>query len=322
MKIGVTGANGFVGRHLVERLVVQGHDVTALVRTASAVVTDLPHDVVHIPDLNGKTDPGHLRAAVSGLDVIIHLAGHVHAMNAAEDDPAFHDVNVLGSQRLFEAAEAAEIKRFVFLSSVKAAGERSGNTPLSAGNSPGPEDAYGRSKRDAEKTLHALADKSDCALIILRSTFVYGWPPVGNFKSVVNAVLKGIPLPLAAINNRRHMIFVGNLADALCHTIEAPGLTDEPYFVADCDPVSTSDLFRLTGDAFSSPARLFYVPLWMLRFAGMLTGKRPMIERLTGNLDVDTGPFRRDAGWMPPYNMSEGLSMCAAEYSRSQKNRK
>jgi len=322
MKVGVTGANGFVGQHLIQRLDKAGHDVTALVRNKASMLGSATCSIVEIPSLNSRVNIQDLVVILAGLDVLIHLAGHVHKMNDTDDDTLFHDVNVVGSERLFEAADTADIKRFIFLSSVKAAGERSNNMPLTLENSPGPEDTYGCSKRDAEQALQAMAGEVVCDLVILRATFVYGWPPVGNFKSVINAVKKGVPLPLASIQNHRHMIFVGNLADALCRASVADGLKATPYFIADDRPVSTPELFRYTGRAFASPARLFPMPLWMLRVAGLLTGRSSTIARLTENLEVDTAPFRRDASWFPPYNMSEGLSLSANMDNPSAEDRK
>lgn len=322
MKVGVTGANGFVGAHLIQKLDEAGHDVTALVRNHDSMPSSTACSIVEIPSLNSQVSVQDLVTMLTGLDVLIHLAGHVHKMNDTDGDASFHDVNVIGSERLFEAANSADVKRFIFLSSVKAAGERSNETPLTLHNSPGPEDAYGRSKRDAEQSLQTMASEGTCNLLILRATFVYGWPPVGNFKSVINAVKKGIPLPFASIQNRRHMVFVDNLVDALCHTSVTDGLSSTPYFIADDRPVSTPDLFRLTGQAFASPARLFPMPLWVLRMAGLLTGRSSAIARLTENLEVDTSPFRRDASWFPPYNMSEGLNMSANADNPSTKDRK
>jgi len=322
MKIGVTGANGFVGTHLIKKLETEGHDVTALVRDKGTIAVPTDASVVEIPTLDGQVEITTLSEQLRGLDALIHLAGHVHKMSADGRETAFHDVNVLGSARLFEAANDAGISRFVFLSSVKAAGERSGAAPLTLENSPGPEDAYGRSKRDAEQKLQALAVDANCHLTILRATFVYGWPAVGNFKSVINAVQKGVPLPLNSIQNRRHMVYVGNLVDALWRASTSNTLSSTPYFVADDEPVSTPDLFRQTGNAFGTPAKLFPMPVWILRLAGALTGRRNVIARLTENLEVDTRPFRRDADWMAPYNMSEGLMMCADNHAQSMRDGK
>lgn len=311
MIIAVTGANGFVGRHVCAALADAGQGVRALVRNPVATALPDATEVIALPSLGATTDPKKLARALSGADVLIHLAAHVHIMNADGDDPAFHEVNVTGSQRLAEAAAAAGIRRIVFISSVKAVGERSDSDPITSSTIPAPEDAYGRSKYAAERALREIAARTDIELVVLRPTFVYGWPPSGNFKSVIAAVLKGLPLPLAAIDNRRDMTYVGNLADAVLRACTAPGLQAEPYFLSDGDAVSTAMLFRRVGKAFGRPARLFYAPIWLLRLAGAVTGRGAVIARLTDNFEVDIGPFTRDAGWHPPYNMAEGLDVCA-----------
>jgi len=320
MKIGVTGANGFVGGHLLAALNAAGDDVRALVRSPDRMDASLCTDVAPIPTLVRDTDPESLRTALAGLDAVVHLAARVHVMNATLDDEAFTRVNVDGSAHLFTACAAAGIKRFVYMSSVKAAGERSTDRPLSADDAPAPEDAYGRSKLAAENRLRELARDSACELVILRPAFVYGWPPAGNFKTVISAVLKGLPLPLGGIDNRRDMTYVGNLADAVRAAVHAPNLLTTPYFIADAEAVSTPTLFRRVGEAFARPARLFYVPVWLLRLIGLLSGRSATIARITENFVVDTGPFRRDARWQPPYKMSEGLGAVAGAW-RDAENR-
>ncbi|MBO6948180.1 MAG: NAD-dependent epimerase/dehydratase family protein [Rhodospirillales bacterium] len=319
MRIGVTGANGFVGGYLLTALKDAGHDVVALVRSATGLDRASVDEVVTIPTIDGRTEVETLTAALEGLDCIVHLAARVHVMNAELDDKAFADVNVEGSLRLFDAAQEAGVERFVFLSSVKAAAERSGEKPLTSDDAPAPEDAYGRSKLEAERRLSALAAGSACKLVILRPAFVYGWPPAGNFRTVIKAVAKGIPLPLSAIRNARDMTYAGNLADAICAACSADGLLDAPYFVSDGTPVSTPDLFKGVGAALGRPARLFHVPVSLLRLAGALTGRSAAIARLTENFVVDTGPFIRDARWQPPYKMSEGLNAVAEAWQAAKR---
>ncbi|WNK00280.1 NAD-dependent epimerase/dehydratase family protein [Thalassospiraceae bacterium LMO-JJ14] len=311
MKIGVTGANGFVGGYLLAALKAAGHDVRALVRTPENLPLADADSVSAIPSIDRNTDIEALKAAMSGLDAVVHLAARVHVMNASLDDDTFHNVNVDGSARLFDAAVAAGIKRFVLISSVKAAGERSGVRPLISDDAPVPEDAYGRSKLAAEIRLREMAADRACELVILRPAFVYGWPPAGNFRAVISAVLKGFPLPLAGIENRRDMTYAGNLADAIATACTAPELHDTPYFISDGVPVSTPELFQAVAAAFGRPARLFHVPRWVLRLIGALTGRSAAISRLTGNFLVDTAPFHRDARWQAPYKMSEGLGAVA-----------
>ncbi len=319
MKVGVTGAGGFVGQHVTKALGNAGHSVRALVRRTPD--NDIPgvDDVRLIPSLGANTDRVSLTEALRGLDVIVHLAAHVHIIHGG-DEAAFMDANVAGSVALINATSAAGVPRFIFMSSVKAVGERSGQTPLNVTSTPMPEDAYGRSKLAAERALLEVAQKQNVQLNILRPTFVYGWPAVGNLGMVIWAIKKGIPLPLAGINNRRDMIYVGNLADAVAAAVGAKNITMHPYFLSDGDPISTPAFFRRVAKAFAKPARLFYVPVWLLQLLGVLGGRREMIDRLTESLEVDSTPFRRDARWQPAYNMDQGLAALAADYRRQNRN--
>lgn len=308
MIIAVTGANGFVGGYVTRALEKSGCSVRALTRTS----TRSNVSTVSIPDLNAATDVGALRSALQGADIVVHLAAHVHMMNSQEED-AFFDVNVGGTSRLFEAATAAGVKRFVFISSVKAVAERSEDTPLTNDTPAHPEDAYGRSKRAAEIEILSRSEKPDTPdIIILRPTFVYGWPPTGNFATLVRAVRNDIPLPLGGIKNRRDMLYVENLADAVRAACTSKSVGPGPYFICDGHPVSTTALFHETARAFGRRARLFPVPNRILRVIGALTGRQTSVRRLLENFHVDGAPFRRDLDWQPPYKLAEGLARCAA----------
>lgn len=320
MKVGVTGANGFVGRHLLARLQDAGHSVTAYVRNPHQSHNLHSQRIVQIPDINGDMDVIAFAELLQGNDVLVHLAARVHVMDGSVSEQQFRHTNVEGTLRLFEAAQAASVDKFIFLSSVKAAAERSGDSAITPENAPGPEDAYGRSKRDAEDGLSTLAEGSDTKLVILRPAFVYGWPAVGNFKSVVSAVRKGLPLPLASIKNRRDITYIGNLVDAITTSCETGDLGPYPYFIADGEPVSTPQLFEMTAKSYNRSARLLPCPLWLLKALGALLGRSGAVARLTENFEVDIGPFRRDAGWSPPYNMSEGLRESAASHLSEDQN--
>lgn len=312
MKIAVTGANGFVGQHTIRCLAEGGDTPMALVRDA-AKLNDRAINHAVIPTLDGNTPPASLIDALQGCDGVVHLAAQVHDMTGKTPESVMRDVNIAGTVRLIEAAIAADVKRFVFVSSVKAVGESTQpDAPFDTSTAPTPQDPYGRSKLEGERALLAAADGKDIQLVILRPTFVYGWPLVGNFKLLVNAVQAGYHLPFMAVENRRDMIYVGNLADAIATACHAEGITNTPYFVCDGDPVSTPELIRRVGDAFVTPAKLVNFPLGVLKIAGILIRKSATIQRLTENLEVDNSTFCRDAGWKPPYKMSEGLALCAA----------
>lgn len=311
MKVGITGANGLVGRYICQRLAAADHEAVALVRNPAAGAVPGAREARALPTLGAST-PEAFRDAVAGLDAVVHLAAHVHVMKSAPPPNIFKAVNVDGSLAVFEAAIAEGAKHFIYMSSVKAAGERSSGKPLSTADTSHPEDAYGRSKLAAEHALIERAVDWDGRLVILRPTFVYGWPATGNFKAVISAVRKGLPLPIAGIENRRDMTYAGNLADAVRAALTAPGVAQGPYFISDGEAVSTPELFRRTADAFNGRARLLPAPVSVLKLAGAVTGRGAMISRLCESFEVDIGPFCRDAGWQAPYKMTDGLAEIAA----------
>lgn len=312
MKVAVTGANGFVGQHTVQALAKSGDTTVSLVRNPKSL-SDPTINYAVIPTLNGSTSVPLLTPALQGCDAVVHLAAQVHDMTGKTPESVMRDVNIDGSVRLLEAAIATNVKRFIFVSSVKAVGEYTEYAaPFDTNTTPNPQDPYGRSKLDGERTLARVADSAAIQLVILRPTFVYGWPLIGNFKLLVNTVRAGHPLPFMAVQNRRDMIYVGNLADAIRTSCSADEITETPYFLSDDAPVSTPELIRRVGEAFGTPAKLVHFPLTVLRIAGAITRKSATIQRLTENLEVDSSTFCRDAGWQPPYKMSEGLALCAA----------
>jgi UDP-glucose 4-epimerase len=223
---------------------------------------------------------------------------------APDPEAAFDRTNHRATARLAAQAAEAGVRRFLFLSSVKVHGDRS-DRPLSAADVPAPTDAYGRSKLAAEQALARHSGRM--ATVALRPPLVYGPGAKGNFLSLLRAVDRGLPLPLAAIDNRRSLIHVENLADAILAALDAPSGI---YLPSDRDDVSTAMLVRRIAAALGRPARLFPVPPAILRGLAAAAGKSAAIERLAGTLTVD-GAL---PGWHPPCSMSEGLAATASWY--------
>jgi nucleoside-diphosphate-sugar epimerase len=252
MRIHVTGASGFIGSHLCPALTAAGHE---------------------------------LRASVEGCDAVVHLANIAHARASAAE---LHRVNVEGTIAQARAALAAGARRFVYLSSAKAAS---------------PDDAYGHAKRIAEQALMAMPGLEPA---ILRPPLVYGPRVKANFLALMRAVDRGWPLPLASVRNRRSLLYVGNLADAILRCLAAaPGA--RIYGVTDGAPVSTPELCHMLGRALGRPARLWPFPPALLRLA-------PGGARLVDSLVVDDGALRNELGWRPPSGLEEGLRHTAAWY--------
>jgi UDP-glucose 4-epimerase len=289
MKVLVTGANGFVGSHLCPQLEQSGCEVIRAVRGS-------------VGNIDGKTD---WSAVLRSVDVVVHLAARVHIMNDTAGDPltAFRKVNTDGTLNLARQAIAAGVKRFVFVSTIKA-------------DRPDPDDAYGISKYEAEQGLMQIAAQTEMETVIIRPPLVYG-PGVGvNFLRLMKLAGSGIPLPLASVHNRRSLVYVGNLCDLIFHCLENPSAAGQTFFVSDGRDISTPELLRLLAEAQHKKARLFPMPGKIIRTAGRLSGRSAEIERLCGSLQVDISYARKTLGWTPPFEFGEGIRKTVDWFTR------
>ncbi len=310
MRILVTGATGFVGHFLCKRLLAEGFSVRGTLR-ASVNPSSLVDGVepVTVKSLGADTPWSH---AMAGVDTIIHLAARVHIMDDPSTDPLteFRNINVAGTARLAGEAAKAGVKRFVFISSIKVNGEES-SKPYTTDSPSLPSDPYGISKWEAEQALRIIEAETGLEVVIVRPTLVYGPGVKANFLNMMKIITKGIPLPLASVANKRSLIYVGNLVDALTICAIHPAAAGQTYLVSDGEDVSTPDLIRRTAKALELPARLFPVPASFIRLAGKLSGKSSAVNRLTGSLTVDSTKIRRELGWKPPFTLDEGLAETA-----------
>jgi len=307
----VTGATGFVGHFLCRRLLSAGITVrgTLLSHENPASLVDGVEPVT-VGLLAADTLWSH---AVAGVDTIIHLAARVHIMDDSAADPLteFRRVNVEGSVQLAREAAKSGVKRFVFISSIKVNGEESA-TPYAPDSPPNPSDPYGSSKWEAELALRKIEAETGLELVIIRPTLVYGPGVKANFLNLMKLIAKGIPLPLASINNSRSLIYVGNLADALATCAKHPSAAGQTYLVSDGEDVSSPELIRRTAKALGVQARLFSVLPVLMRVAAKMTGKTAAVNRLLGTLTVDNSKICNELGWKPPFTMEDGLRVTAA----------
>lgn len=251
------------------------------------------------------------------VDVVTHLAARVHVMHDEASDPLeeFRKVNVAGTENLARQAAKAGVKRLVYVSSIKVNGEatREGGK-FSECDMPSPQDPYGISKCEAEQVLHCVAKETGLEIVIVRPPLVYGPGVKGNFAQMLKVLARGIPLPLASVDNKRSLVYVGNLVDALILCATHPAAVGQTYLVNDGEDISTSDLLRRLSVEMGHPARLFPCPKALLKLAGLLTGRADQVERLLGSLQVDSSKIRRELGWQPPYALEQGLRVTADGY--------
>ena len=228
--------------------------------------------------------------AIAGAQAVVHLAAIAHRHASRQE---LDEVNVRLAARVGREA-AAQGAQLVFLSSVKVHGEES-RTPLTERSPLAAQDPYAVSKVRAEDMLGAIPN---LRLAVLRPPLVYGAGVKANFLALMRAVARGWPLPLGAIKNRRSLIYVGNLVDAIVRCLSAEGT----YLVCDGEPISTPVLCRELGVALGRPARLLPFPPALLP------------RKLAASLAIDDSAIRERLGWRPPFTREQGLTATAAWY--------
>lgn len=311
MKILVSGANGFIGRHLSAHLLETGHEVTAAVRAHGAAPTGTTEVVTG--NLGADTVWDGLLA---GHDAVIHLAARVHVMHDTSADPlaAFRSVNTAGTERLARAAAQQGVARLVFLSSIKVNGERTHGRPYTALDDPQPQDPYGLSKYEAEVALRRVERDLGIEVVIVRTPLVYGPHVGGNFVRLLALTRRGVPLPLASVRNRRTMVSVWNLVDLLEKSASDAEAAGALVLAGDAFSPSTAQLFRELSSAMGRKSRLFSFPPGLLHLAGRLTGQSAIIKRLTESLDVQAGSSSNGWAWVPPVQFAESIRRTVACY--------
>jgi nucleoside-diphosphate-sugar epimerase len=303
--VAVTGANGFVGRALMAALPRHDCEPRGLVRSGASA------DTVAVGDIGPDTDWGE---ALSGIDTVIHCAARVHVMKDDAADPLaeFRRVNTEGTRKLAEDAGRCGVKRLVFVSTIKVNGE-STNYPsgslarFTPFDTPSPTDPYAISKWEAESLLREIVEGSGLEVVVVRPPLVYGPGVGGNFRTLIDAVRRGMPLPLGRVDNRRSLVALPNLVDLLGVCAVHPDAAGETFLVSDDDDLSTPELIRRIASALGREARLLPVPPALLRVAGRLTGQGERIERLIGSLQVDIGHTCRRLQWRPKTSVDAGL---------------
>ena len=308
MKIIITGVNGFIGLALCSEAVAQGISVCGISRSPC----DLPAGVKSriVANIDSNVD---WREALTGRDVVIHLAARVHVLMDRAFDPleAFRAVNLHGTLNLARQAAAVGVRRFVFISSIGVNGAETFQQPFTYQDQVAPHSPYVVSKYEAELGLQKLAAETEMEVVIIRPPLVYGPNPPGNFGSLMRWLKRGLPLPLGAIHNQRSLVALDNLVDLIMTCLIHPAAANQTFLVSDGNDISTTELLRRMGQAMGHPARLIPVPAGILKLAATMVGKQDLAQRLCGSLQVDIEKTRRLLGWNPPLTLDQGLKKAA-----------
>ncbi|MGR9087540.1 MAG: UDP-glucose 4-epimerase family protein [Gammaproteobacteria bacterium] len=311
----ITGANGFIGTGLCARMVSEGWPVRASVRPSGQIPPEV--DRIDIGDIDKDTD---WTRSLQNVDTVIHLAGRAHVTKDCALDPLaeFRRINVEGTMNLARQARVFGVRRLIFISSIKVNGE---NTPLrhpfTALDRPAPSDPYGISKHEAEQGLLQLADASGMEIVIIRPPLVYGPGVEGNFLTMMRWLDKGIPLPLGRVYNKRTLVALDNLVDLIMTCIRHPAAVNRTFLAGDAEDLSTTELLRRLASALGKKPRLLPIPVGFLNFCLGLLGKRALVQKLCGSLQVDIGQTRSVLDWTPPVKVDDALRKAAQDFIRA-----
>ncbi|RXJ83089.1 NAD-dependent epimerase/dehydratase family protein [Arcobacter cloacae] len=276
MKLLITGSSGFVGNYFINKYKNKYN-----IKTFSFL-----KDETHTLDC-------------SDIDVVFHLSALVHQMGGASCEE-YEKVNVTQTLQLAKKAKESGVKQFVFMSTVKVYGEETDSVYTE--KSPcTPEDEYGKSKLKAEFELQKLEDE-DFKVSIIRTPIIYGYGVKANIKNLVNLVNKVSILPFGNIQNKRSMVYIGNL----CYVVDEV-ITQQKsgiFLASDDEPLSTSRLIELIAKNLDKKIYLIKVPF----FESLLKLLKPSFyKRLYGSLEVDNSITKEKLNLKNPYSVEDGI---------------
>lgn len=304
-KVAVSGANGFVGRAVLSRLIQENRTVTAFVRDGSMQQLE-GASVASIVDRTSWS------SALRQCSVFVHCAGLAHVLKdkrrAALNE--FRDVNVDLTLALARSAAAAGVKRFVFVSSIGVNGLTSGPEAFTPEGPANPQTPYSISKFEAEQGLQAISEETGIEIVVVRPPLVYGADAPGNFGVLMAMLRQGWPLPLGAVTkNRRSYVALPNLVDLLLTVCDHPAAANQVFLVSDGEDLSTTDLLRRLAAAMGRPEHLWPVPSAWLWLGAKILARQDLAQRLLADLRVDISKTRRLLGWSPLVTVGEGLGL-------------
>jgi nucleoside-diphosphate-sugar epimerase len=294
--IALTGGTGFIGRHLVRELSRRGYRLRVLLRRPSVLPPECASAVV-----GDLARPQNMAAALAGADAVIHSAGVAHGMSGLPEDD-HRALNTEATIGLARAAQRAGVRRFVFLSSIRAQSGPTAADVLTEDSEPRPTDAYGRSKLAAERGLAQL----ELDWVALRPVLIYGEGVKGNMARLIALARSSWPLPLAGLDARRSLLSLDNLATAIDFLLAAPAPLRRPLIVADPGALTIPEMIAAMRRGLGRSPGLFRVPTPILEMTLRALGRREVYERLAYPLVADAAALAR-LGWAAPVTTASGL---------------
>jgi len=315
-RLGITGANGFVGSAIRVSAGAAGWDTISVVRSGSSVRdTDDSFRLVDDP-----WSPEAWADIFQDVDCVVHLIGRAHHVGEGSEayDEYYRD-NVLVSEALTDGLARTAVQKVVYLSSIKAVGEQTDGRPIDGNTVPKPTTPYGQTKLEAEDRFARWADNASRHLVVLRPPLVYGPGVKGNFRSMLRIADSAIPLPIGSIENMRSMISLDNLCDVILASASEEIRGIHRLSVADSEVLSTPDVVTILRAAMGRKADIFRFPEQLLAVASRVAGVEGQFRRISEDLVVDGAAAESVLGWIPRKTAIQGLVETARWYTAGMK---
>jgi len=306
-RILVTGATGFIGKTLVKAFEEKEMLYRAAMRSNDKSICY--QESVITGTLTADQD---WTDALDGIDIVIHLAGKVPRKGCSL--LTYIEQNTTATINLARQAEAANVKRFIFISSIKLNGDKTGQDQQFTEMVENiPKDPYALSKFKAEKGLINISKTGNMEIVIIRPPVVYGPGVKGNFSTMIRWLRLGVPLPFSQISNRRSFIAIDNLVDFICMCIQHPRAANQIFLISDGECISTTTLLERISRALSLKSRLVAVPPLLLRRIILFIGSEQLVDSLLSSLELDISKAINILGWKPIISMEEQIKKMRLE---------
>lgn len=299
MNIAITGTNGFIAKHLIKSLKAKNINIIKIKREQD--------------NLGRSTNKFLLTSQgknyLKNVDIVIHCAARVHQLKerGGNVEKLYRESNVNCTKMLAKQSIKSGVKKFIFLSSIKVHGEETQDNQFFNQNSEfNPLDNYAKSKYEAEKELQLL--KKYIKIVIIRPPLVYG-PGVGaNFKKIISAVNKELPLPFKRLKNKRSFIYIKNLNAFIYECCINKNADNKIFTISDNYDLSTNELIEKLSFCMNKNSLNFYLNKNLLRFLFRITRKEETFKKLFSSLQIDPNKSFKELKFTPPFTVDEGLN--------------
>jgi len=313
MNVLVTGATGFIGRHLVKKLIELKYQVRCLVRKCSDITylktlgVDLyTGDLLQIHSLNNILDE---------IDIVYHIAGIVYSRRVRD----FYNGNITATRNLLEVCKNSNVKKFVYVSSIAVYKPPENRTLLTEDSPCEPITVYGRSKLEAEQLVKHYFVKYNLPTVIVRGPIIYGPYEPKILTNFFLKILKKTKIPIVGNGkNYRSLCYVDNFIEGLILVGENSTSTGKVYNISDKIPYTLNEILKTGFEIVGEKINVIYLPMWIGSIFWLISN---LIQRLIRiyliefygikttmlNLGCDISRIENELGYCPQMSLKEGL---------------